>query len=49
MSIQESGRVIEDWSIEYNTYRQRSSLGRYTPDGFAGKHMSMFDSKSSSP
>ncbi|WP_373558511.1 integrase core domain-containing protein [Burkholderia sp. FL-7-2-10-S1-D7] len=38
VSMRHAKRLIEEWSIEYNTERPHSSLGYLTPVQFAQAH-----------
>lgn len=38
VSLKEAKELIENWRIEYNTYRPHSSLNDFTPEEFARRH-----------
>jgi len=38
VSLKEAKELIENWRIEYNTYRPHSSLNDLTPEEFARRH-----------
>jgi putative transposase len=38
IDIQEAKKVIEEWRIEYNTFRPHSALGYKTPEEFTKEH-----------
>jgi putative transposase len=37
-TLEEAKRLIEEWRLEYNTFRPHSSLGGSTPEAFATAH-----------
>jgi len=38
VNLADAKRKIEEWRIDYNTFRPHSSLGNLTPEEFAAKH-----------
>lgn len=38
MSLEDAVQKIEAWRIEYNTFRQHSSINDLTPDDMMKKH-----------
>ncbi len=38
VNLADAKRKIEEWRVDYNTFRPHSSLGNLTPEEFAAKH-----------